>query len=194
MNTTQLYAEKTVLALRRELSELRKECEKDKANYTNLHNKWICGDPKRGILPIIDRNSKIQRERFDMQDEVNKNLRNACSIQDKRLQDMTDERDIYKQKYEDILDETSTEYPEGVAEAIAANSLIELSTESTEGVAEAIAANSLIELSTEYPEGVAEAIAANSLIELSKQTNVVLDHGASDVNSPWVVTGEDDSF
>ena len=154
MNTTQLYAEKTVLALRRELSELRKECEKDKANYTNLHNKWICGDPKRGILPIIDRNSKIQRERFDMQDEVNKNLRNACSIQDKRLQDMTDERDIYKQKYEDILDETSTEYPEGVA----------------------------------------EAIAANSLIELSKQTNVVLDHGASDVNSPWVVTGEDDSF
>jgi hypothetical protein len=174
MNTTQLYAEKTVLALRRELSELKKECEKDKANYTNLHNKWICGDPKRGILPIIDRNSKIQRERFDMQDEVNKNLRNACSIQDKRLQDMTDERDIYKQKYEDILDETSTEYPEGVAEAIAANSLIELSTESTEGVA--------------------EAIAANSLIELSKQTNVVLDHGASDVNSPWVVTGEDDSF
>ena len=182
MNTTQLYAEKTVLALRREISELRKECEKDKANYTNLHNKWICGDPKRGILPIIDRNSKIQRERFDMQDEVNKNLRNACSIQDKKLQDMTDERDVYKQKYEDILDEKSDEYPEGVAEAIAT----------------AIAADNLIELSTEYPEGIAAATAAataaNSLIEMSTQTNFAFDPGTSDVNSPWVVTGEDDSF
>jgi len=178
MNTTQLYAEKTVLALRRELSELKKEYEKDKANYTNLHNKWICGDPKRGILPIIDRNSKIQRERFDMQDEVNKNLRNACSIQDKRLQDMTDERDVYKQKYEDILNETSTEYPEGVAESIAA----------------AMAANSLIELSNQTNVDSPEDVAANSLIELSNQTNVEFYNGASDVNSPWVVTGKDDSF
>jgi hypothetical protein len=196
MKTEQLNAEKTVLALKREMSELRKECEKDKANYTNLHNKWIYGDPKRGILPIIDRNSKIQRERFEMQDEVNKNLRNACSILEQKLEDMTDERDVYKQKYEDNMDETSNEYPEGVAEAIAdaiaADNLIEMSTQT----------NFMDETSNEYPEGVAEAIAdviaADNLIEMITQTNfmpdVLIDDGAPGAYTPWVVTGEDDSF
>ena len=37
----------------------------------------------------------------------------------KQLEDMTDERDVYKQKYEGKMDETSSEYPDGVAEAIA---------------------------------------------------------------------------
>ena len=86
MNTEQLNAEKTVLVLGRELSELK----------------------------ITLANERVDHRKLE-----------------KQLEDMTDERDVYKQKYEDKMDETSSEYPDGVAEAIAEdNYLTEMNAQS----------------------------------------------------------------
>ena len=134
MNTEQLNAEKTVLVMRRELSKLKITLANERAYHSKREQLFIYGNAEKGVVPLYERSIKRNNGIFERLEKELKSSNEGRSKLEKQLEDMTDERDVYKQKYEDKMDETSNEYPDGVAEAIAdaiaADNLIEMSTQS----------------------------------------------------------------
>ena len=119
MNTEQLNAEKTVLVQGRELSKLKTTLANERAYHSKREQLFIYGNAEKGIVPLYERSIKRNNGIFERLEKELKSSNEGRSKLKKQLEDMTDERDVYKQKYEGKMDETSSEYPDGVAEAIA---------------------------------------------------------------------------